>query len=156
MARPARATGVGRSGCGREFGPAVEHELYDVLEGGEVAQLEVFLARDVVGLANGGEGLGLLHGVDAEVRLEVEIEVEHVGRVAGLLGHDGEHLLRHRSRLRRRRSWRRRPSTGPRPAGVAARWSAATDRAGGGAGGAGRPGTPSSPGAVARREGPIP
>ena len=84
----------------------------DVRQRREVAQLERVLARDVVGLAHGGEGLGLLHGVDAEVGLEVEVEVEHVRRVAGLLGDDGEHARRLTSsvaaakRARRRRRGR--------------------------------------------------
>ena len=37
-------------------------------EGGVVAQLEVLVAGDVVGLADGGEGLGLLDRVDARGR----------------------------------------------------------------------------------------
>ena len=41
---------------------------------------------------DGGEHLGLLDGVDAEVGFEVEVEVEQFGRVAGQVGddrHDG-------------------------------------------------------------------
>ena len=52
----------------------------------------MLLARDVVGLRDGGEGLRLFHGVDAEVGL-VEPEVGHIGRIARLRD-DGEHLLR--------------------------------------------------------------
>ena len=37
-------------------------------EGGVVAELEVLVARDAVGLADGGEGLGLLDGVDCRGR----------------------------------------------------------------------------------------
>ena len=44
------------------------------------------------------EHLGLLDGVDAEIRFEVERRIEHVGGVARLLGHQGEHPLQHRIR----------------------------------------------------------
>ena len=104
-AAAAAATGVGAAGpvdvadalisAGsaprRQIGPAVVDELDDVRERREVAQLELVVARDVVGLPHRREGLGLLHGVDAEVGLEVEVELEHVGGIAGLLGDDGEH-----------------------------------------------------------------
>ena len=63
-------------------------------QGRELPQLEIVLARDVVGLAHRGKGLGLLDRVDAEVGLEVELEVEHVGRIPGLLGDDRQHLVR--------------------------------------------------------------
>ena len=100
LATGAAAGAAAAAGCGggrglcREVRSAVEHELHHVVQGGEVAQLEVVLAGDVVGLAHGGEGLGLLDGVDAEVGLEVEVHLEHVGGIAGLLGDDLEHLLR--------------------------------------------------------------
>ena len=102
---------------------ALLHEADGVGEGRVVAQLERLVARDAPGLADGREGLGLLHGVDAEVGLEVEVEVEHVGRVARLLGHDREHPLADRGLVRagRRRSEgglgrRRRRALGPRQA----------------------------------------
>ena len=46
-----------------------------------------------VGLAHRRERLGLLHRVHAEVGLEVEVEIEHVRRVAGLLGDDRQHTV---------------------------------------------------------------
>ena len=52
--------------------------------------------------------LGLLDRVDAEIGLEVEIEVQHVGRVAGLLRHDGEDAIADASSAAAR-SRRRRP-----------------------------------------------
>ena len=48
--------------------------------------LEILLLRNRVRLAHRREGLGLLHGIDAKVRLEIEIEVQHVGRIARLFG----------------------------------------------------------------------
>ena len=73
-------------------------------EGGEVAQFEVGVAVDVEVVADGGEQFGLFDGVDAEVGFEVEVDVEHVGGVAGLLGDECEHGLARR---------RRRPSPVP-------------------------------------------
>ena len=70
----------------------VADEGDDVGEGGVVAELELVVAFDAEAFADLGEDLGLLDGVDAEVGFEVEVEVEHVGGVAGLVGHHGEHL----------------------------------------------------------------
>ena len=50
------------------------------------------VAFDPEAFADGGEHLGLLDGVDAEVGFEVEIGVQHVGRVAGRVGHQGDDL----------------------------------------------------------------
>ncbi len=61
-----------------------------MLEGRVVAELEFVVAFDVVGGADGGEEFGLFDGVDAEVGFEVEVEVEHVGWVAGLFGDESE------------------------------------------------------------------
>ena len=59
----------------------------------ELAELEVFITRDVVVSTNSREHLGLLDRIDAEVGLEVEIQVEHVGRIVGRLGHNSNHHL---------------------------------------------------------------
>ena len=83
----------GGRGCGAEAGV---DEADDVVEGGVVAEFELVVAGDVVRVADGGEQFGLLHRVDAEVGFEVEIEVEHLGRVAGLCGDELEDLRRHR------------------------------------------------------------
>ena len=61
-------------------------------EGGVVAELELVVAFDAEAFADEGEDLGLFDGVDAEVGFEVEVEVEHVGGVAGLVGHHGQDL----------------------------------------------------------------
>ena len=74
-------------------GGAFVDEGDDVAQGGVVAQGQAVVAFDVVGGSDGGEGLGLLHGVDAEVGFEVQVDVEQVGGVAGLCGHDGHDLL---------------------------------------------------------------
>ena len=96
-------------------------------EGGVVAELDLVVAFDPEALADGGEHLGLLDGVDAEVGFEVEVEVQHVGRVAGLVGHQGEDLGLHidaaAARARARPRARARVA-GSRPSGSgAAAWS---------------------------------
>ena len=94
------------SGCGLGFGfggrlgrraglarrCAVVDEGDDVAERRVVAQLDGVVAFDPEAFADGGEHLGLLDRVDAEVGFEVEIDVEHVGRVAGRVGHQGDDL----------------------------------------------------------------
>ena len=96
---PRRARGPGAADGGRqerrrppgdEVGAVVVDEADDVREGRVLAQLAAVVARDSPLLPHGREELGLLDGVDAEVGFEVELGVEHLGRVAGLLGHDGQ------------------------------------------------------------------
>ena len=84
----AAADTAGAGGDGLDAG-LVADPADDVGQGGEVAQLQVLVAFDVEPVADGGEHLGLLDGVDAEVGLEVEVQVEQLGGVAGHLGHDG-------------------------------------------------------------------
>ena len=88
-------SGDGSSGRGSagQVGAIFENETDDVLERGVVAQFTVLVARDAVSLADGGEHLGLFDGVDAEIGFEIEIQVQHVARVAGLLDHHLQNLL---------------------------------------------------------------
>ncbi len=60
---------------------------------GIVAQLAVLVARNVIGRADGREHFRLFHGVDAEVGFEIEIQVQHVFRIAGLLYHQRENAF---------------------------------------------------------------
>ena len=80
-------------GCCREVRPRLVDKADDLGQRVIVAQLEVVAARDVVRLADGGKDLGLLDRVDAQVGLHVQLDVEHVGRVAGLFADDGQNLL---------------------------------------------------------------
>ena len=103
-----RLRSFGRRGAQLRL-PRVD-EADHVPQRGEVAQLELRVALDAVRLAHGRERLGLLDGVDPEIRLEVEVQVEHLGRIPGLLRDDREHLLRHvvaRGLLDRRRRFLR-------------------------------------------------
>ena len=59
----------------------------------EVAQLEILIARNVVCRPDGREHLRLFDGVDAEVRFQVEVKVQHVLGIAGLLGYDLQHFV---------------------------------------------------------------
>src|SRR5579864_6492274 len=65
-------------------------------EGGVIAQLTAFIARDVVDLANGREHFRLLYSIDAEVRLKVQIEIKHILGITSLLDDKGQHTLFHR------------------------------------------------------------
>ncbi len=104
VAGPGVATAADCCHCGRllrqcwsgQVGPLLVHKADHVRQRGIVAQLAVLVARNVVDLANSGEHLRLLDGVDAEVGFEVEIEVEHVLRIAGLLDHQRQDAVLHR------------------------------------------------------------
>ena len=72
-----------------------------------VAQLQRVVACDPIGLADLGEQLGLLDRVDTQIGLQVEVQVEQLGRIAGLLGDQRHHP--------RRQILTRRPTATPRP-----------------------------------------
>ncbi len=55
-----------------------------------VAQLQILVTRDVVDASDGGEQLRLLHGVNAKIGFQVEIEIQHVLGIPGLLHHQSE------------------------------------------------------------------
>ena len=80
----------------RQVRPLLVHEPDDMRQRRIVAQLAVLVARDVVDLADGGEHLRLLDGVDAEVGFEIEVEIQHVLRIAGLLDHKRQNAFLHR------------------------------------------------------------
>ncbi len=83
--------GGGAGGCGggrarREVGAPRAYPVEGLRQGVELLEPQVRVALDAVTLTHRGEDLRLLDGVDPQVRLEVEIEVEHLARIAGLLG----------------------------------------------------------------------
>ena len=81
-----------------QVGALLKNEPDDVRQRRIVAQLAVLIARNVVDLADGREHFGLLDRVDAEVGLEIEIQIQHVFRIAGLLYHQRENaFLDHRA-----------------------------------------------------------
>ena len=69
-------------------------------EGGEVSQFNFVVAGNPVSFADRGHHLGLLHGIDTQVCLKVEIQIEHVHRIAGLFGYQGQHPLLYRIAFR--------------------------------------------------------
>ena len=68
------------------------HPLDDVIQGRKLFELQIFVARYVVRFAHSCEGLGLFDRVDAQVGFQVEIQVEHIGWIAGLARDHLEHL----------------------------------------------------------------
>jgi hypothetical protein len=97
------ATGAGAAARGRsrrrrssQVGAHLAHEADHLFERVVVAQVEVVAARDVEGLAQGDEGFGLLDCIDAQVGLQVEVQLQHLLRVARLRGDDGQHPGRDR------------------------------------------------------------
>ncbi len=74
-------------------GPIVR-ELDHMRQGWKIAQLHIFVARNVVCSSHGRKHLRLFDGVDAQVGFQVEIQVQHVFGISGLFSHDLEnHLL---------------------------------------------------------------
>ena len=101
------ATGVGAgAGASVVFGearstasqvrPLFVHEPNHMRQGRIVAQLAVLVARNVVDLADGREHFCLLDGVHAEIGFQIEIDIQHVLRIAGLLDHQGKDAFLHR------------------------------------------------------------
>ena len=80
-----------------------------------VTEVDTFLNRNGERLTNGGKGFGLLDRVDAEIRFQIQVEVQHVLGIAGLLGHDTQDLLDHLVSGRQLRLARRQePTLGPK------------------------------------------
>ena len=107
-----------------QIGTPLIYEADYMRQRGVVAQLAILVARNVVNLADGGEHFRLLHRVNSEVCFEVEIQVEHIFWIAGLLHDQRQDALFHgisravcrrscqRSGRRRRKNGRRRRSHG--------------------------------------------
>ena len=74
----------------------VPYPADDMRQGGEVAQLQVLVALDAEAFAHGGEDFGLFDGVDAEVSLEIQVNVKQLRRITSHLGDDPDHVLGHR------------------------------------------------------------
>src|SRR5271157_361812 len=85
------------------------HEPDHMRQGRVVAQFAVLVAGNAVDLADGREHFRLLDGVDAEIRFQIEIQVQHVFGIAGLFHHQLKDAFLHRfasAVLRRCRRWR--------------------------------------------------
>ena len=66
---------------------------------GIVLQLQLLVGRKVEALAKFRHQLGLLHRVDAQVRLHVQIQLQHLGRISGARAHQRHHLVGHWARV---------------------------------------------------------
>ncbi len=88
--------GRGRRGnCSAFF---IHHELDAVPDGRVIFQRNIVFPRYAVMFAYGGEKLGLLDGVYAEVGFHVQVHVQHVLGIAGLGDHHVQYLGGHRVR----------------------------------------------------------
>ncbi len=60
-----------------------------------VSQSQRVLPGDIECLPHQREHLGLFDRVDAQVSLEIQVQLQHVAGIARLLCHQSQHLLRH-------------------------------------------------------------
>ena len=86
---------TGRLAYNRQVRPHRAHEAHHRRQRRVIAQVDPLLQRNGEGLANGRKRLRLLDRVDAQVGLHVEVEFQHILRVARLVGHHTQHLLNH-------------------------------------------------------------
>ena len=82
--------GLGHGGTGGAHAHVVGRPVDERAQALVLVEAEVVLAGDPVGLAHDGEDLRLLDRVDAEIRLELEVEVQVLRVVAALAGDDAE------------------------------------------------------------------
>ena len=64
-------------------------------QGWIIAQFAIFVARDAVDLANRREQFRLLDRVDTKIGFQIEIQIQHVLRIASLFHHQGEQPFLH-------------------------------------------------------------
>ena len=69
------------------------YEADDMRQRRIVAQFKVLIEWNVVELADCGDHLRLLHGIDAEIGFQIQVQIEHVLGIAGLLGDNLQYLL---------------------------------------------------------------
>ncbi len=84
-----RATDTGADRLAAQLGVHVVDDLAQGVEGGHLVGVELGQAGHP--LAHGGQDLDALDGVDAQVGVQRHAQLEHLGRVAGLLGDDLQH-----------------------------------------------------------------
>ena len=71
-------------------------------EGWKIAQLDFVITGDAVRFTDRGHHFRLLYRVDTQVRFEIEIQIEHVHRIACLLSNQSQYSLLYRIDLRSR------------------------------------------------------
>ena len=80
----------------RQVRPHGAHEAHHRRQRRVVAQVDPFQHRNGEGLANGRKRLRLLDRVDPQVGFHIEVEVQHILRVARLFRHHDQHFFHHR------------------------------------------------------------
>ena len=68
-------------------------------QGGVVAQLAILVTRNVVYLPDSREHFRLLDRVDPEIRFQIQIEIEHIQRIARLFHHQSHYPFLNRIAL---------------------------------------------------------
>ena len=110
--------GRGGGGCGVEAG-AIADPLGNMAQRREVPKLKIVVAFEFVMRPNRSEHLRLLHRVHTEIRLQIQIGLQEIGRIPGHLRNHSSHLSKHLvhtssalargpTQVRTWRPWRRR------------------------------------------------
>ena len=60
-----------------------------------IAQFDLIVTSNAVGFADRRHDLRLLHRIDAEIGFEIEVQIEHVDGIAGLLGYQRQDSVFH-------------------------------------------------------------
>ncbi len=83
------------SGCRRVETGAITHPLSHMTQRREVTQLQVLVTLQLVVLTNRREHLGLLHRVDTQIRLQIQIRLQQLRRIPRHLRNHRRHLRQH-------------------------------------------------------------
>ena len=74
-----------------------------------IFQLDAFLLGNTVMFAHSGKQFGLFDGVNAQIGFHIQIQIQHIFRIAGLFGHHSHNFITHLGRVQfARRRFRRR------------------------------------------------
>ena len=87
---------TGRLAYNRQVRPHRAHEAHHRRQRRVIAQVDPLLQRNRKGLANGRKRLRLLDRIDPQVGFHIQVEVQHILRVACLVRHHDQHFFHHR------------------------------------------------------------
>ncbi len=85
------------SGCGgrrhscRRTRCAITHEPDNMIQRRVVPQLQTLIPLNPIGLPDRGKHLRLLHRVNPQIRLKIQLHIEQIRRITRLLRHDLKH-----------------------------------------------------------------
>ena len=77
---------MGSSATPPNIGTLLFDPSYNMGQGWKIFKFKICLSRNLIGFSNSGKGLGLFNGIDAQIGLEIELHIEHIGRITRLLG----------------------------------------------------------------------